>query len=136
MRPLSWKTSSTRQRWSRIPLRLVKEPREAHAHEDFPEQDDENRTKPALSWLDKPYGEVAEVALKFPREVENLIDQAALESYSAEARKEPREAHAHEDFPEQDDENWTKPALSWLDKPFGEVAEVALKFCADFCCTL
>ena len=69
-------------------------------------------------------------------ELENLIDQAALESYSAEARKEPREAHAHEDFPEQDDENWTKPALSWLDKPFGEVAEVALKFCADFCCTL
>ena len=66
-------------------------------------------------------------------ELENLIDQAALESYSAEARKEPREAHAHEDFPEQDDENWTKPALSWLDKPYGEVAEVALKFRADLC---
>ena len=38
------------------------------------------------------------------------------------------QAHAHEDFPEQDDENWTKPALSWLDKPYGEVAEVALKY--------
>ena len=64
-------------------------------------------------------------------ELENLIDQAALESYSAEARKEPREAHAHEDFPEQDDENWTKPALSWFDKRYGEVAEVALKLRAD-----
>ena len=66
-------------------------------------------------------------------EWENLIDQTALESCSAEARKEPREAHAHENFPEQDDENWTKPALSWLDKPYGEVAEVALKFRADLC---
>ena len=64
-------------------------------------------------------------------ELENLIDQAALESYPAEARKEPREAHAHEDFPEQDDENWTKHALSWLDKPCGEVAEVALKYRAS-----
>ena len=59
-----------------------------------------------------------------------------LELCSAEACKELCEAYAYENFPEQDDENWTKPALSWLDKPFGEVAEVALKFCADFCCTL
>ena len=54
-----------------------------------------------------------------------------LELYSAEARKELCEAHAYEDFPEQDDENWTKPALSWLDKPYREVAEVAWKFHAD-----
>ena len=59
-------------------------------------------------------------------ELENLIDQAALESYSTEARKESREAHAHEDFPECDDENWSKHALSWLNKPYREVAEVAL----------
>ena len=51
-----------------------------------------------------------------------------LELYSAEARKELSEAHAYEDFPEQDDENWTKPALSWLDKPYREFAEVAWKF--------
>ena len=51
--------------------------------------------------------------------------------YSAEACKELCEAHAYEDFPEQDDENWTKPALSWLDKPYREAAEVAWKFHAD-----
>ena len=64
-------------------------------------------------------------------ELENLIDQAALESYSTEARKESREAHAHEDFPECDDENWSKHALSWLNKPYREVAEVALRYQAS-----
>ena len=54
-------------------------------------------------------------------ELENLIDQAALESFAAEARKESREALAHEDFPEHDDENWTKHALSWLDKPYLDI---------------
>ena len=54
-------------------------------------------------------------------ELENLIDQAALESFAAEARKESREALAHEDFPEHDDENRTKHALSWLDKPYVDI---------------
>ena len=49
--------------------------------------------------------------------LKNLIDQAAQETYSAEARKEPRETHARGDFPEREDENWTKHTLSWLDKP-------------------
>ena len=57
-------------------------------------------------------------------ELENLIDQAAQETFSAEARKESHEARAHVDFPERDDENWAKHALSWLHKPCVENAEV------------
>ena len=34
---------------------------------------------------------------------------------SAEARRESRGAHAHEDFPSRDDENWRKHTLSWID---------------------
>ena len=49
--------------------------------------------------------------------LKNLIDQAAQETYSAEAREEPREAHAHVDFPGREDENGTKHTLSWSDKP-------------------
>ena len=57
-------------------------------------------------------------------ELENLIDQAAQETFSAEVRKESHEARAHVDFPERDDENWAKHALSWLHKPCVENAEV------------
>ena len=46
--------------------------------------------------------------------------------YSAEARKESREAHAPENFPDRDDDNWMKHTLSYLDKPFVEDAKVVL----------
>merc|ERR1711870_44197 len=61
-------------------------------------------------------------------ELENLINQAAQEMYSAEARKESRGAHAHETYPDRDDENWMKHTVSYLDKTYVEDATVELKY--------
>jgi len=48
-------------------------------------------------------------------EYDNLIAQAAVAVTSAHAREESRGAHAREDFPERDDENWMKHTLSFAD---------------------
>ena len=48
-------------------------------------------------------------------ELENLMSQALVTIRSADLRKESRGAHAHEDFPDRDDENWMKHTVMWLD---------------------
>ena len=49
-------------------------------------------------------------------EFDNLIRQSMVAVYSAENRKESRGAHAREDYPDRDDDNWMKHTLSWLDE--------------------
>jgi len=44
-------------------------------------------------------------------ELDNLIEIAVATLVAAEARKESRGAHAHDDFPHRDDENWMKHSL-------------------------
>ncbi len=48
-------------------------------------------------------------------ELHNLMANAMTIMYGAEARKESRGAHAHEDYPDRDDENWRVHTLAWVD---------------------
>jgi len=48
-------------------------------------------------------------------ELDNLMAQAVVTMDSALNRTESRGAHAREDFPKRDDQNWMKHTLVWLD---------------------
>ena len=57
-------------------------------------------------------------------EMENLLSQAMVQVVSANERKESRGAHAREDFPDRDDDEWMKHTLAWCD----ENGDVELKY--------
>ena len=48
-------------------------------------------------------------------ELHNLMEVAGRVGVSAEQRTESRGAHAREDYPDRDDENWMKHTLAWKD---------------------
>ncbi len=54
-------------------------------------------------------------------EFDNLVAQAAVTVEGALNREESRGAHAREDFPDRDDENWMKHTLAWADSDKREV---------------
>ncbi len=49
-------------------------------------------------------------------ELDNLLRQSSVTLHGAVAREESRGAHAREDFPDRDDENWMKHTIAWLDQ--------------------
>ena len=61
-------------------------------------------------------------------ELDNLMSQAVCTMVSAENRKESRGAHAHEDFPNRDDENWMKHTVSWFEGWGGTGGKVSLDY--------
>jgi succinate dehydrogenase / fumarate reductase flavoprotein subunit len=63
-------------------------------------------------------------------EFDNLMGNAMTTMVSAENRQESRGAHAHDDFPDRDDEHWMKHTLAWIDDKGGVelgYREVAMK---------
>ncbi len=61
-------------------------------------------------------GKVFNMELMNAWELSNLLDLAEVTTISALARKESRGAHAREDYPQRDDQNWLKHTLIWMDE--------------------
>jgi succinate dehydrogenase / fumarate reductase flavoprotein subunit len=79
----------------------------------------------------KVYGKIGDIAisdrsliwntdLAEAMEYDNLVAQAVVTVNGAANRTESRGAHAREDFPERDDQEWMKHTLAWLDIASGQ----------------
>lgn len=64
-------------------------------------------------------------------ELENLMIQGKMTMFAAEHRKESRGAHARDDFPDRDDENWMHHTMATLDNPYDKPVMSARKVIQD-----
>ncbi len=61
-------------------------------------------------------------------ELDNMITQASVTLASAYNRKESRGAHAHEDFPDRNDDEWMKHTAAWFDGWGGQGGTMRLDY--------
>jgi succinate dehydrogenase / fumarate reductase flavoprotein subunit len=60
------------------------------------------------------HGKIFNTDLMTAWELSNLLDVAEVTAAAALNRKESRGAHARDDYPKRDDQNWLKHSLIWL----------------------